>query len=83
MKKQMLKISGGLAIACICLLGSGCSEAKSRAYVMAEHPDSEVMNVPDEPYRWIIRKKDGSVWYCFSATGGASIDLCQLFPPNK
>ena len=27
MKKQLLKISSGLAIACICLLGSGCSDS--------------------------------------------------------
>ena len=49
-------------------------------------PDSEIVNVPDDPYKFIIRKPDGSIWYAFCVGVNKDpyvSDEIELLPKKK
>jgi hypothetical protein len=50
---------------CIGMLGlTGCSEITGQQNVAKAFPDAEIVRVPEDKYGYIVRKGDGSIWYC-------------------
>jgi len=67
-----------IAILVLALL-VGCSDARGLQNVRKKYPDSEIVIVPDNNYKFIIRKPDCSVWYSYSTgSSDATLDDVEL-----
>ena len=72
MKRKIMKISSGVAIACICLLGSGCEEPAQRTCTVQQLSASgEVVDTWENAE--IIRAR--SEWVRFRTQDGKTVVL--------
>lgn len=84
----MIKIKYSLfAIICITLLcgcgsSDGYNKTKLRNYITTEMKTTEIMAVPNYEYTFIVRTKDGAVWFVECMSKDAKITAkAMIFPP--
>lgn len=85
---KYIKLS--ILIASICsviIFNSGCVNEVYQANVLRKKfPDSEIVKVPNTSNKFIIRKKDGSIWYAVQEgmiEDGRVYNELELLPANK
>lgn len=54
----------------------GCSAPQARQNVMSKYPGCAVAAIPGSSIEYIVRKPDGSVWYCYS--NGVNSDIANV-----
>jgi hypothetical protein len=57
-----------VSICLFMLIFCSCSsEVVSRITVVKRYPNAEIVSIPNVPYRWIVRKNDGSIWLVWAS----------------
>ena len=86
---KSIKFAILIALTSATFLLSGCDQG-SDVYrlnaIRKRFPDSEIVNVPGDPYKFIIRKPDGSIWYayCVGMSKESYVyDEIELLPKKK
>lgn len=86
---KSIKFAILIALISATFLLSGCDQGYDVYRLNAirkKFPDSEIVNVPDESYKFIIRKQDGSIWYAFCVGMNEDpyvSDEIELLPKKK
>jgi hypothetical protein len=70
-KNQIKKISLGLVIACICLLGSGCNDNDQRRYTAT--------NAIGEKFENLEIVRSGLGWVVFKNENGKELTMCGSY----
>ena len=86
MKNKLILLVGIVS----CFLSSckdedGMNPMKCRESVITEMETMELINMPNERFKFLVKKKDGSVWwvYCGNHITANITEKYMIFPPTN
>lgn len=85
MKEFLLVLLAVIATIALGACGDGMSNTKCRQAVVEQFATSDVQQLPELPYAFIVRSRDGSVWYV-ETRGARKAEVThatQLFGSSK
>ncbi len=83
--KGIFRSAALLAVCFICLFSSGCdSHDQGKCYesVTASYPEAEVIIIPGEKYRFIVKTLDGAILY-IETMNQTDTNITQIFTVFK